>query len=426
MDHNINLTKHIFGKFTISSSNLIGIYGPKQFSGTGLSDEEIKKVIQNPIGVKPLSSLAKGRKNALIVTDDNTRPTPLKRLLPHILDELKAGGLSNDKIIILVGLGTHRPMTPGEINDKFGDQIVSRYKIVNHEWNNPDALESLGKCELGFEIFINKLVKQSDLIIAVGNIVPHATAGFSGGGKALMPGICGEKNIEETHWKALDFSMNEILGEIDNPIQDAIKRVSNKAKLSMIINTVLFGANEIYALVAGDLEKAYAMGIGYCREVYGVAVPDKADIVVAEAFPTDIDLRQAIKAICSADVVCKDGGVIIVAADCPDGVSPQFPEFSKYGFREPEKLFNDVNNRKFKNKLLAYTLVAIGRIISKNKSAILVSPNINREETERMGFIWAENMQKAVDMALKIMGNEAKAIVLKRAGELLPIVSSAQ
>jgi nickel-dependent lactate racemase len=157
-----------------------------------------------------------------------------------------------------------------------------------------------------------------------------------------------------------------------------------------------------------------------------VPIHEKAEIVIAEAYPTDIDLRQAIKAICSADLVCRNGGVVILPAECPEGVSPQFPEFAKYGFSDPEKLFNDVEQGNFPLKLMAYTLVAIGRIISNRIRAILVTPNISKSQTEEMGFLWAGDLQSALDMALGMVGRDGKVAIMRQAGELLPLVNSIQ
>ena len=236
---NINLTKHIFGDFDIPSSQLIGNYGPGPIEGVGLSDNDIKKIISNPIGTQPLYQMAKGHKKALLITDDISRETPLSRLLPPALDELIAGGIKKDDVTILIGLGTHRPMTAEEINDKFGAGIAKEYKIVNHEWDVSDSLISLGSCELDFEVIVNKLVQQHDFIISFGSIVPHATAGFSGGGKTVMPGICGEKTIEDTHWAALNYSMSEILGNSNNSVRKVINQIARKVNLRMIVNTIL-------------------------------------------------------------------------------------------------------------------------------------------------------------------------------------------
>lgn len=418
----IKLTKHIFGDLKIGPSNLIGVYGPRHIEGDGLSDDEVRKAIENPIGTEALHELARGCERVLIVTDDNTRATPLNRIFPPVLNQLKAAGVSENDITFLIGLGTHRPMTEEEIILKFGTTISKKYRIVNHAWNCPEALVSIGRCDLGFEVVINRLAQEADLLICVGSIVPHATTGFSGGGKAIMPGICGGKTLEDTHWMALDYSMNEILGNNNNPIRAAINSICRKINLKMIINTVLFNGSRVYGIVSGDVEAAHSKGVDLCREVYGVSISGKADIVIAEAYPTDIDLRQAIKAICTADLVCREGGIIILPAECPEGISPQFPEFARHGFRNPEMLYEDVENGKFKQKLMAYTLVAIGRIISKRKKTILVSPNIGRNETEHMGFIWSSDLQSALENAYKITSKDPKVIVLKQAGELLPIL----
>lgn len=419
----MELTRHIFGDFTLPPKRCLGVFGPKRITGTGLTDYDIRVAVENPVGTPALSELAKGRKKVLIITDDNTRATPCHRILPVVLDILRSRGIAKKNITILIGLGTHRGMTEDEIRKKFGETIAHDYRVVNHDWDNPEALVSLGQCDLGFEVVINRLVNEADLTISVGSIVPHATVGFSGGGKTIMPGICGEKTIEETHWKALDYSMAEILGQQDNPVRVAINAVCRKANLDFIINTVLFDEDKIYSITAGDLVIAHESGVEKSKEVYGVVVPGKADIVIAEAFPTDIDLRQAIKAICSADIVTRDGGVMILPADCPEGVAPQFPAFEHYGFKDPDKLFSDVESGRLDQKLMVYTLVAIGRIISKRVKAILVSSHIGRKQAEHMGFLWSDSMEKALENAYTIMGYDARTMMLLQAGELLPIIN---
>ncbi|MEN6382575.1 MAG: nickel-dependent lactate racemase [Rectinema sp.] len=418
----ILLTKNIFGEAYIRPANYMGTFGPNSFGLRGLTDKAIAEKILKPGGTARLAELAKNRQKALIVTDDNTRRTPLKRILPHVFAELEAGGITAENTTILIGLGTHRPMTVEEIKEKFGKEITNKYNIVNHDWSNPSQLVSYGKCDLGFEVTVNKLVKSHELLISVGTIVPHATAGFSGGGKTIMPGISGEKTIEDTHWAALDYPMSDILGRADNKVREAIVSICRRIGLDFIVNTILFNGDRVYGLVAGDVEIAHREGIGISKGIYGAAVPEKADIVIAEAYPTDIDLRQAIKGICSADIICRDRGVIILLADCPEGIAPQFPAFRQYGFSTPDMLYSDVENGRCEQKLMAYTLVAIGRIISKRVKAILVSAHIDQEETRRLGFYYAKNLQAAVGLAFDLTNKDAKVIVLKKAGEILPIL----
>lgn len=419
----VKLNKNIFGQCDVAS-NAITTYSPRVIEGDGLSDDDIRKAIQNPIGMQPLNQLVDKSQNVLIVTDDNTRHTPLKRILPIVLGELKDAGISDDKVTILIGLGTHRPMNDNEILKKFGGDIAEKYTILNHAWDNPDALLSLGECELGFEVVVNKLITEADFIISVGSIYPHATTGYSGGAKTIMTGVAGERTIENTHWMALDYSMNDILGNEDNDVIRAIYKLGRKVNIGMLVNTILHNDDRVYGIVAGDLEVAHKTGIEICKEVYGVSITEKSDIVIAEAYPADIDLRQAIKAICAADLVCRDGGVIILTADCPEGAAPQFPDFTKYGFKDPEGLYQKVESGEFPQKLMAYTLVAIGRIISERVKAILVSPNISREEALHMGFISASTLAEAHEKASKLTGGKPKTTVLQQASIMLPMIST--
>ena len=418
------LTKHIFGDLTVPDSQYLGTYGLKNIEGNGLSDEQIRTAIENPMGTETLHQMAKGCNNVLIVTDDNTRPTPLPRLVGPVLKELQNAGVQDDNITFLIGLGTHRPMNRDEIAAKFGDSVTKKYRILNHVWDNPEALVSLGNCEFGFEVMVNRLLIESDLVISIGNVVPHATTGFSGGGKTIITGIAGRSTIENTHWMALDFAMTEILGNYNNPVIEVINKLARKVNLAMIINTVLFDTDKIYGIIAGDPQLAHKEAVALCREVYGVEVPSKADIVVAEAYPTDINLRQAIKAICAADLVCRDGGVIILPAECSEGIAHQFPDFIEYGFKNPDLLYKKVEEGTFKQKLMAYTLVAIGRIVSRRVKAILVSPNINSSQADKMGFLWASNLHNAVQKAYSLTDKRAKLISLRQAGILLPILKS--
>lgn len=418
----ISLTKDIFGNVEVPEGRLAGAYGPRRPERPGLEDGDLRDRIRNPIGTPPLREMARGARRVLIVTDDITRQTPLHRVLPLILEELAEAGVPEGGVRFLIGLGTHRGMTGEEIAAKFGPEIPKKFPVANHAWDDPTALASLGPGGLGFEVLINRLALETDFLIGVGSIIPHATAGFSGGGKSIMPGICGEATIEATHWSALDYEMAEILGNFDNKVREAAVQVCRKVGLRFIVNTIMCGGGRVYGLAAGDVEEAHRAGTRLSLEVYGVPVAETADVVIAEAFPTDIDLRQAIKAVCSADIVCRDGGVIILPAECREGVSPQFPDFARFGFREPDALYRAVEAGEFGQKLLAYTLVAIGRIISRRVRGILVSPNIGGEEAARMGFLWAPTLQAAVDRALEMCGPRSRAMVLREAGEILPLV----
>lgn len=382
----------------------------------------IAKRIQNPTGCPPLSKYASGAKNVLIITDDNTRFTPLKSILPIVLNELRAAGITNKQLKLLIASGTHRPMTKKEISDKFGAKLAANYKIYNHSWNKESSLVRIGDKISGRRICINRLAREADFIIGIGSIVPHATVGFSGGGKIILPGICGKETVEDMHWEALNFKMQEILGVYDNPMRRMVDSVAEKAGLKFIVNAIMDCKGRFVDVIAGHPVKAHKKGVGLARGIFGMPMDGAADIVIADAKPMDIDLRQAIKAVASSELAVKDGGVIILLARCPEGAAPQFPEFEKYGFSCPEKLKAMAESGKI-NRLAAYTLIAIGRILKYKAKVILVSKGISLTRARKLGFFWAKSLRSALAQAEGFIGKKPKIVYIKRACEILPLLN---
>lgn len=378
--------------------------------------------IRNPIGCPQLQKLVKRKKRILMVTDDNTRQTPLKIILPFLLKELRGAGIKNNQIRILVASGTHRRMSRKELLNKFGKTTVSSFRIYQHSWNKKDALVRIDSAVNGKKIHINRLAKKSDFIIGVGSIVPHATTGFSGGGKIILPGICGRDTVEDMHWKALDFQIKDILGVYDNPMRRMVDSVARKVGLRFIVNAILNQAEEFVDIVAGDPIKAHRKGVEVSRQIFGLKA-SPADIVVADASPFDIDLRQAIKAVAASSIVVKKGGLIVLKARCPECVSPQFPEFERYGFIDPDGLKKKVEEGRVKEKVAAYTLIAIGRIMKDKAKVILVSKGVSRSVAEKLGFLWASSLKEALRQARQLVRKKPSIVFLKRACEILPLMN---
>jgi nickel-dependent lactate racemase len=366
--------------------------------------------------------MLRGKQRVLIVTDDFTRQTPLKKILPALGGQLRLAGISDSQVKILIASGTHRSMSKAELRNKLGPQILSRFKVYQHRWDDSRMLASLNPAAGGRGICVNKLIPQADFIIGVGSILPHATCGFSGGGKIILPGVCARQSLEEMHWKALDFRMRDILGVYDNPMRRLIDAAAREAGLKFIVNTVIDNRNRVAAFVCGDPERAHRKGAQISRRIFGRRFSAAADIVVADARPMDVDLRQAIKAVAAADLIVKDNGVIILLARCPEGVSAQFPEFEKYGFSDAEGLKKKVEEGKIKGKLMAYTLIAIGRVLKKAK-VILVSRGIPRQTALKMGFLWQGSLREALKEARGLAGKGTKVVYLKRACEALPLLN---
>ncbi len=193
----------------VPEQNLLGIFSPS-IVRSGKSEEQIiEEALFHPIGSLPLSQMLKGREKVLVVVDDYSRNTPVQKILPYLIKELEGAGVEKDRTQILVALGTHRPMTKDEVIKKFGPDLLTQYPILNHLWWIPSQLIHLGETEKGTPILVNRIVKEVDFIIGIGQIVPHRVSGFSGGGNIIQPGICGEETTGKTHWLSAQFRIGK-------------------------------------------------------------------------------------------------------------------------------------------------------------------------------------------------------------------------
>jgi nickel-dependent lactate racemase len=338
------------------------------------------------------------------------------------MKELEKGGIKPEGIRFLIASGTHRPMTEEEILRKFGEEIPKEYSVLTHQWWDASQLVYFGETRGGIPIYVNRLVEEVDLIIGVGQIVPHRVSGFSGGGNIIQPGICGEETTGRTHWLSAQFKGPEILGKIQNPVKQEIERVAEKVGLEWIINTIQDGAGRLVEVVAGDPIQAYRTGATRSLEVYQSKLPQEADIVIADSHPYDSELWLAAKGIYAAELAVKEGGVVILITSCPEGISPSHPEVLEWGYQTFEEVERRVREKKIEKLTVAAHLVHVGRVIKERAKGILVSPGISKEETERLGFIHAHEPKEALKIAFSLMRSDAKVAVLQRGGEILPVI----
>ena len=406
----------------IPDRNLLGIFSPSTVKVERSEEEIISEAFSHSIGPDRLSKLLKGCKEVLIVVDDYTRTTPVQKILPRLVSELGEAGIKPSGIKILVALGTHRPMTEEEIVKKFGKDIPKRYPIFNHQWWDSSQLTYFGETEKRTPIFVNRMIKEVDLIIGIGQIVPHRVSGFSGGGNIIQPGICGEETTGKTHWLSAQFKGREILGKIDNPVKEEIEEVAQRVGLKWIINTIQDGSGRLIEVVTGDPIQAYRTGAKRSFEIYQSKLPQEADIAIADSHPYDSDLWLAAKGIYASELAVKQGGVVILITLCQEGVSPSHPEVLEWGYQTFEEVNEKVRQRKIQKLTAAAHLVHVGRVIKERAKGILVSTGISKEETERLGFFHAKSPQEALEIAFSLSGRDAKVAVLQRGGEILPVL----
>ena len=406
----------------IPDQNLLGIFAPSTVEIEKSEDEIIEEALLQPIGSSPLHEILEWCQDVLILVDDYTRTTPTQKILPRLMIELERGGIKREGIRFLIASGTHRPMTEEEILKKFGKEIPKQNLILNHHWWDSSQMVYMGETPSGIPIHINRLVEEVDLIIGIGQIVPHRVSGFSGGGNIIQPGICGEETTGKTHWLSAQFDGWEILGRITNPVKKEIERVAEKSGLEWIVNTIQDGTGRLVKVVAGDPVHAYREGAAKSREVYLSQLPEEADIVVADSHPYDSELWLAAKGIYAAELAVRKGGAVILVTSCPEGISVSHPEVLEWGYQTFEEVDQKVRQGAIKKLTAAAHLVHVGRVIKERARGILVSPGISKEEAERLGFIYARNPQEALDIAFSHLSRDAKVAVLQRGGEILPVI----
>jgi len=300
--------------------------------GEDIGDEGIRRAFAQSIGAPPLRDLAKGRRDAAILIDDLTRPTPSYRILPYVLKELAAGGLDDSQVRIVCAVASHRPMTRQDFVKKIGLDLVERLHVINH--NAYGNLEFYGNSSEGIPIWINRDFARSDLKIAAGMITPRGSF-FGGGAKLLIPGACGLQTILATHSHVPNDRFRQHIDE-----------VAQIAGLHYIVNPLLNGQGGIMAMVAGDPEKAYWQGVRLGKDLYRTETPEDIDVAVCNAWPKDIEGTQAGMARVvlggKGSQLLKDNGTIVITAACPEGFG--FHSTTGPGTRWRERILSEVRD----------------------------------------------------------------------------------
>lgn len=389
----------------------------------------LRAALERPIGCAPLAELVAAAKRVLILIEDNTRNTPVDKILPVLLEALEQAGVAPAKIEILTAPGTHRVMSAAELEAKIGPGISARVLVSQHDFRDAASLAELDPVAVGKSLIpvqVNRKALAADVVIGIGDIVPHCDAGFSGGAKILQPGICGYATTAATHVAAA--LMDEIpLGAVDNPCRLGMEEVARRVGLSFIVNVVKNFKNEIVKIVAGDFVAAHREGVRTSRLSFGVAVPEPADIVLVSSYPCDLDYWQAEKGIISAYFTVKKGGVIVFAAPCPEGLEHNHPRLREWlaldyaaacaraAASSPEDRSED---------LVAADLAILNARIREKAAIFLVSDGLTDPEDIRvLGYTRFESLQAAVDEAFRRIPG-ASVGVLPRGGDCLPVDSA--
>ncbi len=306
----------------------------------GLPDEaaSIRAALRDPIGKPPLRSLVSAKDSVAVVFSDLTRPMPNDRVLPVLLDELAEAGVADDRIVLINGLATHRRQTNEELAQMLGN-AARRYEILQHDaWDNAN-LVPVARNRAGRMVRVNRRYMQASVKILTGFIEPHFFAGFSGGPKAVLPGIADAEAVMDNHSAPMiDNPQSTWAVTQGNPIWEEMFQVASATQPTFLLNVTLNRDRAITGVFAGDLAEAHRTGTEFARRKAMQPVKEAYDVVITSnsGYPLDLNLYQAVKGMSAAAQIVREGGDIIIAAECWDGL----PDHGQYArlLREADSL----------------------------------------------------------------------------------------
>ncbi|MCZ7384784.1 MAG: nickel-dependent lactate racemase [Candidatus Methanoperedens sp.] len=397
-----------FGKTKVSidipSKYNVKLIKPGNSESARDETKEIKRALKTPIHSRRLVEIAREGRKAVIIVSDTTRPTPTRKLLPPLISELKAGGIED--VTIVFGLGIHRKQTEDEKKAILGE-LYGKVNAIEHNVND---CVNLGTTKRGTPVEIFKHVADADIVICTGAIEFHYYAGYSGGAKSILPAVSSKRSIDANH--ALMLDLNSSAGRLDSPVRDDLEEAARMLGIDFILNVVLNDRKEIIFAVAGDYIEAHRKGVAFLDKLSRIEVePSDIAIVSPGGWPKDIDIFQSHKALPHVKNAVKDGGSIILVAECREGYGNKvFEEWLEYDR-------NEVIERFKSGFVMGGHKAALIAALSKRIDLYLVS-SLPDEMVRRAYFIPA-TLKGALEAVLAKHGEKAKIIVMPYGGSTL-------
>jgi nickel-dependent lactate racemase len=390
-------------------------------------EQAIREAVAHPLGTAPLRKVVKAGDKVVIVVSDVTRLwVRTDVLLPILLDVLNEAGVPDKDISIVTATGDHRVQTLAEHTAICGAQVLARVPIYDHECQADDLVD-LGKSSQGTPILVNHRVWDADKVILTGGIAYHLLAGFGGGRKSIAPGVCGYEMIQKNHALALKdagpsgLNPNIETGRMEgNPVAEDMLEIALIVGVDFLLNVVVNEKQEFVYIAAGELEQAHLAGCRVTKEIFGIEIQEKAELVIVSSggYPKDIQLYQAIKALDNATYAVREGGVIILVSECSDGIgSRPFEEFFKHGEVE------DLSARLQINFTMPGFVSLRTASICRRTSVILISA-LPEDVVKRVKMIPAHSSAEALQLAQQILGHEPESVyIMPHGANTFPIMS---
>lgn len=404
--------------FSIGSNYQVDVILPEDTPAAEHPQQLVRAALSTPLGDGNLENFL-GAQSVAIAINDKTRPVPHQYLLPPLLERLEALGFKPNQILLLIATGTHIPMQPEEFSQVLPDEIIRRYPVVSHDCDDQGNLAHFGISSKGTPITINRLFSQADLRIVVGNIEPHHFMGFSGGVKSAIIGLGGRDTININHTMLID--PNARIAEYENnPTRQDIEEIGEIVGVHFALNAILNQQREIVHVLAGSPLEVMHQGISLARKVCQTPAKGKYDLVIASpgGYPKDINLYQAQKGLSHASLITRDGGTVILAAECAEGVGSSGYEKFMAGVTTSDQVFDKIKAQgfsvgphkaiQFARELKRIQLVIVSNIPAATIRGLLLTP--------------AATIEEAIHIATGLTPGIEKVGVLPKAINTIPII----
>ncbi len=381
-------------------------------------DDPLKAVadsLREPIGSAPLQEIAAGRSNACIAISDITRPVPNRILLPPILSALEEAGIPRERVTVVIATGLHRPNEGQELIELVGEELARELRIVNHVARDPGQHVYLGTTRSCTPAYVDRRFVEADLHIVTGFIEPHLMAGFSGGRKVVCPGLVSVETMRRFHGPRILSHRNAREGVLEgNPVHREALEVARMARVDFAVDVALDESRQIVGVFSGELEESFYAGVEFVRQHVRDTLPEPVDIVVTTSagYPLDATFYQAVKGVTAAMNVVKEGGTIILAAECSEGLgSRDFVQLLRQ-FPDPWD-FERVLTRGDFFAIDQWQYQELVKVLHKAE-VLFVNDSLPEEERRLVPVRTYQPFDEALTAALDKQGSDAKIAVIPR------------
>ena len=400
-------------RLEIPDQNLLGVLSPNPIQHKLTGEAEVRRALESPIASPRLREIVKPGEKIAIITSDITRPMPTYKVMPALLDELYAAGARAEDITLVFALGSHRKHSPEERKKLAGERA---YAEIRCEDGDVSDCVHIGQTSRGTPVDIVRTVAEADRRICLGNIEYHYFAGYSGGAKAIMPGVSTRAAIQANHSRMVEAAA--CAGKLEgNPVREDIEEAAAMVGVDFILNVVLDEHKQIIHASAGDVTQAHREGCAFLDKLYAISIPERADVVVVSqgGAPKDLNLYQTQKALDNAKHAVKKGGTIVLVGSCREGLGEKVFEEWMLSAPTAHSLIERIG-REF--RLGGHKAAAIAMVLE-NADIYLVS-ELEPDFVKSVFLVPFGNVQQAFDAAMEKQGTHAKVLVMPYGGSTLP------